>query len=388
MTLDPGSALSTPFTFSLPNRPEAFSVASFRAHEEVSKLYRLDLQLTTDATDEALASSILGEAASLVMSDGGLPIRAIHGIVARAEGHGAFLNDRQGLRLTVVPAVWKLKRRRMRRIFQAQTTQDIATAILGEWGVANRFQVHRDLPVRGYCVQYDETDYAFLARLFAEEGLLFFFDHPFDPADATGEVLVVADTAGDYAPIDGDPQLRFERIQPGSAMKPQEDHVTWLVPRSRIRSANALVRGHDFRRPDIDLRDQAAGAASNGGSDLSTIYEHEGSYEDDLGPRPAAVRLDQQQKKSAVAEGTSFCRRLMPGRQFTLTGHDYTSLDRSSVVSRVEHEGYGAETIPQGRAIYQNRFVCTDAAVVLRPRYRPPRPRQVAETAVVVGPDG
>lgn len=85
--------------------------------------------------------------------------------------------------------------------------------------------------------------------------------------------------------------------------------------------------------------------------------------------------------------GASYCKRLQPGRRFELQEHEIAALDGHYVVTRVEHEGYSAEALPQGRARYQNRFVCAPAVVPLRPRV-PRKPRATAETGIVVGPPG
>ena len=305
-------------------------------------------------------------------------------MVLRAESHGSFLHDRRALVLTLGPALARLSLRRTRRIFQDRTSLDVAAELLTEWRVPFRAAVHRPPPVRGYCVQYDETDLAFLTRLFAEDGLFYFFEHPLT---SPAEVLVIADEADDYPPIAGDPHLRFERVQADDALRAREDHVSSFVARARVRAARTLERGYDFRRPDVELRGEASVATPD---ERRVRYEHEGAYEEDLGAGAsrhlAVTRLEQARKKAHTAEGASFCRRLVPGSRFSLTQHDVAALDGAWAVTHVEHEGYAAEVTPPGKASYQNRLRCVPADVAYRPTHRAPKPRQVAETAVVVAP--
>jgi type VI secretion system secreted protein VgrG len=52
---------------------------------------------------------------------------------------------------------------------------DIVTSVLGEAGIAARWQLTRAYSMREYCTQYEETDYRFVKRLIAEAGVFFYF---------------------------------------------------------------------------------------------------------------------------------------------------------------------------------------------------------------------
>jgi type VI secretion system secreted protein VgrG len=160
-----------------------------------------------------------------------------------------------------------------------------------------------------------------------------------------------------------------------------------------------------MRRPTSELRNEALhdprakkGAALSAAHEPRTVTLFEGSYEGNIPvalpglpattlPRNAAHRLDAVRRKARVIEGTSFCRRLSPGKKFVLHDHELRDFDGGYVVLRVEHEGYGAEVVPAGRALYQNCFTCLPDSAPLRSSPRK-RPRAVTETAVVVGPPG
>ena len=55
--------------------------------------------------------------------------------------------------------------------------QDIATAVLQPYSITFQSKLTASYKSREYCVQYGETDLAFLHRLFAEEGIFYFFTH-------------------------------------------------------------------------------------------------------------------------------------------------------------------------------------------------------------------
>jgi uncharacterized protein involved in type VI secretion and phage assembly len=85
------------------------------------------------------------------------------------------------LRIEVVPRAWLLTQRRNSRIFQHWYPHQIVSQILFESNIKHRWALTNTYRKRVYCVQYDETDYEFVSRLLAEEGVLFFFEHVDDP---------------------------------------------------------------------------------------------------------------------------------------------------------------------------------------------------------------
>ena len=392
---------------------DRMGVVSFRGVEEVNALYHLDVDFTTDATDDELEEALLYRPVTLSIHDDADVVRSFHGIADDIEAHGVFAHGRRAYRMRIVPRMALLEGRRTRRIWPNQSSLDIAAELFREHGFLLRPRVARVLPKRPYCVQYDETDYAFLTRIFAEDGLFFTFDHPRQAGGShmmtsmgASEVVVVSDTAEYYAPIDGGEALRFERMRPGSAMTSREDHVIHFAPRSSIRPAGVRVHVYDPMRPTTRLRDEALRdpkapallEAIPPPREARTVTIFEGSYEDAIPavptgqttrtvPTDASIRLEALRRKARVVDGASYCKRLSPGRKFALQDHELPGVDGSYVVMRVEHEGYSAEVIPPGRAPYQNRFVCAKSTVPLRPDV-PPKPRAITDTGIVVGPPG
>ncbi len=375
-------ALPSPFELRPLEHIEPLRVSALAGREEVSRPFRFGLAVTAPHGDLTLARSLLRARATLMFHEGADVPRRIHGLIAKVSLGAVQEGDHRRLDLTLVPRLWQLGRRRARRIFQDRTTVAIAEAILAEWGLPLRSLVQRELPRRAYCVQYDETDLAFLSRLFAEDGLFYGFDHP--EAASEGDVLLLADRPGDAAPIDGDPRLVLRSGAAGAGSLADEAAITTATPELRARSRRARVRGHDFRRPQAPLDDETAAEPAP----LDTLDEHEGSYEDDLGLRPARIRLEQERAPALGVSAETFCKRLAPVRRFSFDDDGASGLRGDFIVTRVDHEGYSGDTIPAGRARYQNRVRFIPADVAPRPRWSPPRPRQVAEIATVVGPPG
>lgn len=376
--------MDCPFEISIPAAREAFHASRVRGRERVSGAFRFDvIALSDGAADEPAA--LLDQEVRLALLAGAGAVRVVHGIVGRVEDLGAALRDRRSLRITVVPRAHRATLGRRRRVFQDMSAVAIVTAVLAPHGVAVVPRVAPPPATRTYAVQYDESDWDFCRRLLAEEGLFFFFEHDLD---APAEVLVIAGSARDQAPIHGDPHLRFRRGSEGSAVRSEEDHVTHFTFREQLGAEAAHVHGYDFGRPETPLESRARRPAAGAAGDERAVSEHEHPYESDTLPFPADLRLEQARRKTARAQGESQCKRLSPGRRFTLSGHEASGLDREWAVTAVEHEAYSSEAAPRGGLLYTCRFQAIPADRAPRPRWRGTRPRQVAETAVVVGPAG
>ncbi|WP_428825455.1 type VI secretion system Vgr family protein [Azonexus sp. IMCC34842] len=136
--------------------------------------YCIDL-LSTDVHLEL--KRFIGRAVSLVtrLSDGSTSPRSGYVRAALKLGSdGGFTR----YRLIVIPWLWLLSRGRHNRVFQNRTVIDIVEAVFADYADIAGWQWSDDVAPfmagtrpRSYCVQYNESDYAFVSRLLAEEGL-------------------------------------------------------------------------------------------------------------------------------------------------------------------------------------------------------------------------
>jgi type VI secretion system secreted protein VgrG len=383
-----------PFTFAAgPFAAGRLRVLSFKGREAVSRPYRFDVEIGADASDaHDVEPALLGQAASLTMLLPEGERRTVAGIVAAVEAQGAFEQGRHAFRVRVVPRLWLLGKRKTSRIFQDKSVPEMVAAVLADAGVPHRAALSRRYPPRVYCVQYQETDLAFVTRLCAEEGIFYVFEH------AAEEMVVFGDGAHAYEPIGGDAELAYRYEHGADGLVPKEHHVGRFVLRRALKTGAVLQRDYDFRRPMLDLRAEAkpsssppASAAADNAvaieTDLLHDYDHHGEDErPDVDGGSAGVRLEQRRRHATVAEGASACRRLSPGLAFDLVDHDVDALNGRYVLARVEHVGRAPEVARGRERVYENTFACVPADVALRPK-RPRRVlQQVMETAVVVGP--
>ena len=383
-------------------------VVSFTGHESMNAAYRFDIVARCPLATEllgSLAQRLLGRPAPLRLNAPGDTARIVHGQVEAVRLVGLHGEEHAEIHAVLVPRLALTRLHQHSRIFQNRTLQEIVSSVLDAWRISHSWQLQQEYRPHAYLTQYQETDHDFVLRLLAAEGILFYFEHPADdtPAGGSRERLVLLDDALFYPAMAGpktggsSPTLEYGR----QLVSADEDTVTDVSVERTLTPRSVRLGDYDFRKPTLPLRDsaQVGPTPSSPGididKDLLSIYLHddEGEYESAAGAvaefdnQRAGRSLEQARRDRDRARGRSHCRRLVPGCTFELRGHPIDLLNRAYVVTEVEHRG----TVPERggntrEPTYENRFGCVPASQSYRPALHPGRPRQVAETATVVGP--
>ncbi|WP_341678132.1 type VI secretion system tip protein TssI/VgrG [Niveibacterium sp. SC-1] len=229
----------------------SLQVESFLATEGLSSLSRFDVFLLSPAPDLALADLIGRQARlSIRLADGSPSLRS--GYVSQAERLGSD----QALtryRLRLVPWLWLATQRSDCRVFQEKSLRDIVEAVFAAYAPRAHWtwdagceEALGEMPLRSYCVQYRESDYDFLSRLLAEEGIGFCFaeredqqEEALSTASAHTLRLFAASGALPEDPVSAaENGIRFHRADAAE----QSDAVTqWQTQRRVVASATQLA---------------------------------------------------------------------------------------------------------------------------------------------------
>lgn len=152
--------------------PETFAVVSFLLKQRYSFPFTLEMDVASDSFRQA-AENILEKNATLTIWQDDTPQRHISGIITRF-GMKEYNGWQMCYSLTLSPPLWRAGLRQNFRIFQQQDIQTISATLLDENGITSwKPLFYEDHPAREFCVQYGETDLAFLTRLWSEEGIFF-----------------------------------------------------------------------------------------------------------------------------------------------------------------------------------------------------------------------
>lgn len=364
---------------------ETFLVAAFHGWEEMNRGFEFEIELFSE--DHAVDfDALVGQPVAVRVDREGLEPRAVHGIVSDFEYLPATENHAR-YRARIVPWTWFLSRHTDCRIFQNQSPIDIVLDLFRAHGFHDfELQLDETYPARTYCVQYAETDLAFVSRLLEEIGVATFFRHELDR-----HVLVLSDALGGAGPIRGGESIVY---QPAWERPRRPESVwDWHVHR-RLRPEHYAINGYDYENPRRRLLGQSQCANGHGALPGET-YEFDPTYTTAAqGEERAKLRLEALQARYEIVSGTSDCRSLATGGTFVLEeapredqAREYLVLStRYRVVSNVmESESRGSSA----DEMFEIAFTAIDATVRFRPLRTTPKPRITGpQTAVVVGKDG
>jgi type VI secretion system secreted protein VgrG len=184
---------------------------SMEGTEGLSDLFRYEIEFLSehDETRELDLKKLLGEAVTVSVFVDEAKVRDFCGIVIQAARRG-----RRGryasYSLTVAPQMWLLTRTRECRIFQDKTSLDVAKAMLKFHGLEFReallTKTHQPWE---FLTQYRESDFDFLRRILAHEGIYFFFEHA-----AGKNTVVLADSGSSHNFAEGSQNLPLEHPSP------------------------------------------------------------------------------------------------------------------------------------------------------------------------------
>lgn len=104
-------------------------------------------------------------------------LRTFQGFVVKAQSQSQRIDSSySSIRLTVKPWLYLLHHSKKCRVFQESSVQTIVTSIFDDLGFKGAYSV-KSMPStkREYCVQFNETDFEFVTRLLAEDGVHYYF---------------------------------------------------------------------------------------------------------------------------------------------------------------------------------------------------------------------
>jgi type VI secretion system secreted protein VgrG len=364
-------------------------VNTLEASEGLSRPFEYRLELLSDDAHihlKELQGRML--CVELVRADGTLRHftgRVFRFGLARVDGGLAYYEARLG------PWLNYLGLRKDNYLFHEATLYDQTRSIFNDYGALANWDWRvkgPDRPMTDAC-QFDESDANYLARRWAAAGLYYWFEH-----DAHGHRLVLADDSTLADPIDGGPDVPFQRH--GGAT--EEDGIGDWSPVRHLVHGSVAVSSYDFKsgRPVVA---SAATLNQQGAVPVIESYEYTGAFgfrnlAD--GDALARLRMEETEARGKLFEGGGNNRQLMPGRWFRLTGHfdadGGADANEFLVVECTHHATNNYQTNSEtnsGIAHYRNRVSCLRRKIP----WRPGRGFNCSETkiygiqtATVVGP--
>ncbi|MDR6608036.1 type VI secretion system tip protein VgrG [Pseudomonas synxantha] len=370
------------FTLSLEGDPDHdFKVLEFTGKEAISQPYRFELELVSERASIPL-ESLLHRQAFLRFDGHGC---GIHGQIFRV-GQGESGRRLTRYQISLVPRLTYLGRRINQRIFQHKPVPQIIAQVLEDHGILEhlhfKFLLSGQYPEREYCVQYAESDLAFIQRLCAEIGIHYHFQHSPD-----GHLLMF-----------GDDQTIFPRLTepsmylPGSGMAAETPVIKRFDVNLQAGTTLVTRRDYDFHKPRLLLES----GVDNKQQPVLEDYHFPGQFTDrKTGSHLAQRALERHNVDSCQAEGGSDDSALVSGHFLRLAEHPHETWNDLWLITQIEHRGRQPQVLEESAPSdadnfqgYRNTFLATPWDVFYRPPLIEKPHASGYHCAVVTGPKG
>ena len=352
--------------------------------EGLSQLFDFDVELIADNYSLDL-KSLLGKPLTLEIETLA-GSRFLNGQVTRFEliGRENATSRYYIYKATVRPWLWYLTQTSDNKIFQQKTVPDVIKEVLGEYGYPFEMKLSGSYRNWEYCVQYQETDFAFISRLMEHEGIYYYFKH-----EDGQHTLVMTDDIASHKATPGYDSIPY--YGPDRLGKPQEEYVSMWEVVAQITPDGYATTDYDFTKPgaSLDSVSKRAGGSQNGNLEM---FEWQGGFQEpDHGEQYSRVRLQELQSIQEQVRGIANARGIAAGFTFNLKNHPRSAENKEYLVVSVNYRmsvaGYATGT--NSEDFYEESFIALPASIQYRaPRITPIPRTHGPQTARVVGPEG
>ncbi|MGU7843718.1 type VI secretion system tip protein TssI/VgrG [Burkholderia sp. AW33-5] len=352
--------------------------------DELGRLFEFRIEALADSHSLSL-KDMLGKPVTVRIEQQDLSMRYLNGIVARATLVGRRAERHYGYELVVRPWLWLATRRSDCRIFQNRTVPDIVQEVLAPYGFPIENKLTDAYVPREFCVQYNETDAAFVMRLMEFEGIYFYFRHAAD-----NHTLVLCDAMSSHVALPGYETIPY--IAQDRTAIADEEHIDGWLPAQEVSVGKHQTTDYDYTKPRADLSAQKVDPRGHD-HDSFASFEWPGGYRDDApGAHYSRVRLEEQQAEHERASADTDVRGAAPGYLFTLAHCPRADQNREYLIVRCRYRfqenayasDQGAEAV-----VHQTMMLVQPSSLPYRSPRETPRPRTNGpQTATVVGPPG
>jgi type VI secretion system secreted protein VgrG len=356
-------------SISTPLGKDKLLLRSLHGEERISGLFHFFLEMQSE--DKSLDfSQVVGKGATIKVELADGTFRYIHGIVGR------FVQAGSDARFTTYyaelhPWLWLLTMNVDCRIWQNMTVPDIVTGLFTELGFTDfRNGTTGTYKPLEYCVQYNESAFAFVSRLLEDQGIFYFFEH----TDGR-HTLVLGDDASAFADCAGAATVDYGTYGDWR----QQNVVSACTLEEAVIPGKYAVDDFGFETPSTDLMGSSDGQAADGAK--RRIYEYPGGFvKKDAAEGRAKLRMEERELPRKLLKGQSFSPALSAGGKTKLAKHYRDDANAAWVLSHVSHSA--------GEA-YSNSFEAIPADVPFRPARTTRKPViPGTQTAIVVGKSG
>ena len=260
------------------------------------------------------------------------------------------------------------------RIFQDKSVPDIITEVVGTYGYTSmlRSELSKTYTARDYCVQYRESDFAFLSRLMEDEGIYYYFEH-----NNGNHVMVLGDAPSCYkeTPV----QSAFKYSSAAGQDVAADSIKDWQVEET-MSPGKWTTRDYHHEAPsnNWERSEPSTTVASEGmkfeaydfpGED-SKFFNKAGSFSSLPNQAEATVRTRMMKEEASqkVVNGTSNCRAFTTGYKVDVQGAEAAGSWFLTNISQRLTQQPAYRNRDYTRQAYQNSFTAIAAETPFVPQ--------------------
>jgi len=301
---------------------DALHITAVSMQESISSLYEIHASVYT-TNSELDYQALLGQSATIelaVKDSTGNYTRNFNGLVTSISSQGQAYhktdnaNKYYSYTLIISPQFWLATMRSNCRIFQDLSITDIASQVLPEHNIQFINKAGTAFKAYEYCVQYHETDYQFLTRLFAQEGIYFYFKQ-----DAGSNSLILANSTTSHMSCDESPLLQSDEII-------SHAYVSAWSSLAAVKPGKVSLRAINFEQPLTNIDGSSSNADFTGQDNLEHFEYVSGNKNLAASNAFTTTQLEQLQSNKAIFKACSNYVTIESGKMITFSGHATQSL--------------------------------------------------------------
>jgi type VI secretion system secreted protein VgrG len=374
-------------------------IERFSGHEGLSQPFHFDIELLADVQasqqQHVVPDKLIGGAIAIEVQlrDGNQ--RFLNGMIRSFTKQGQDERFAR-YRAEMVPWISFLSYTANCRIYQQKTVPDIISALIAERGFSKYFRsdLSRTYTVWDYCVQYRETDLAFLGRLMEAEGIYYYFEHN----ENRTHTLVLADGPDAHKDCPGESNFRFD---PEAGVGEFEDTIDHWETRQELLTGKWVLRDYHFEMPSNNLEVPENSVFANEVSSKLERFDFPGEYAKKFnepesrlaavrpeGEKLVRARMEEEETSHIVIQGSGRCRAFACGYKATVSGNGEATVDGTWLLTSIQHSAlqhpnYESEERQEGG--YTNTFTAISASTQYYPARTTPKPVMYGpQTAIVI----
>ena len=368
---------------STPLGKDVLVLTDFSGSEGLGELFEYHVEALSDQEnidfDQAIGQGCM---VKLKTDDG--KTRIYHGIMTEAQWIG-WVDKCCRYRVVLRPWLWLLGHKADCRIFLDKNVKDIIQDVFSKAGFTDfEFRTTGSYDKIEYCVQYRESDLAFVCRLMEHFGIYYFFE----PSDGK-HTLVMADSRSSHKPVADLPKVA---VNPSAGtLQDEEQTLNHWVSERRFRTGKVHFNDYDYMQPKKDLKAPKEAAEKYTHSKLEVYDYHHKYNEKGKGENHAQFRVEAEQAIDHRRSGSGDAASLHPGGLVTIEKHPTSKENGEYLIVHASHH-FSSQQYRSGSGESQGY----NGAYVFQPSDRPfrslpltPKPRIYGiQTAKVVGRKG